>query len=544
MSDFKIVKLLDPITLNLEGPSFTGEYSNVTAYTTGESVSYNGSSYVALVNTTGNIPTNTAYWQVLAEKGDTGSGVPTGGTANQALTKVDGTNYNTQWSTIDKTFVGLGNVPNVDATNPSNITQDSTHRFATDAEKTSWNDKVDDATNVGTGAGVYKSLNATILELRKLKSGTLINTTQNTDDISFDFDTTLLNAFAIYVDSAGGDDTTGTGHILAPFQTVHQAITLCTSTTDRYVLYLAPGTYGGADITNFPATISIIGNNASIQFDITLDVPAGEDVQPLYSGVSLQSITMDLTPAGVAIPIFMNAGFNITRIDATTGAHLFKVFDGSITDCSVKGNALMNNVLFLGSATVEDTGQLLLSNCIVGINIDVIGTGTVSMVGCTFPGSITGTVYLSNTPTVRSDASSMGFGGTITGCNFSYSDTAQYVGYTPSTPSNWSTVPAKVSDALDELASNSALKFENIEWEFARSVSQNQYYKKLNYTLGDLTSVQIYTDNTMTTLQYTKTLTYTLGDLTSVVITRASDSATATKTLTYTLGNLTSVDYS
>jgi len=40
-----------------------------------------------------------------------------------------------------KAQVGLSAVPNVDATNPSNITQDSTHRFVTDAEKSTWNGK-------------------------------------------------------------------------------------------------------------------------------------------------------------------------------------------------------------------------------------------------------------------------------------------------------------------------------------------------------------------------------------------------------------------
>lgn len=34
------------------------------------------------------------------DQGDPGEGVPTGGTAGQVLTKVDGTNYNTQWSTL------------------------------------------------------------------------------------------------------------------------------------------------------------------------------------------------------------------------------------------------------------------------------------------------------------------------------------------------------------------------------------------------------------------------------------------------------------
>jgi hypothetical protein len=47
------------------------------------------------------------------------------------------------WQTLDKIAVGLNNVPNVDATNPANITQDSTHRFVTDTEKGTWNGKQD-----------------------------------------------------------------------------------------------------------------------------------------------------------------------------------------------------------------------------------------------------------------------------------------------------------------------------------------------------------------------------------------------------------------
>jgi len=45
--------------------------------------------------------------------------------------------------TVTKTQVGLSNVPNVDATNPTNIIQDTTHRFTTDSEKSVWNAKQD-----------------------------------------------------------------------------------------------------------------------------------------------------------------------------------------------------------------------------------------------------------------------------------------------------------------------------------------------------------------------------------------------------------------
>lgn len=43
------------------------------------------------------------------------------------------------WQTLNNIAVGLGNVPNVDATNPANIVQTSSYRFVTDAEKSTWN---------------------------------------------------------------------------------------------------------------------------------------------------------------------------------------------------------------------------------------------------------------------------------------------------------------------------------------------------------------------------------------------------------------------
>jgi hypothetical protein len=54
-----------------------------------------------------------------------GVGVPSGGTTDQALTKINSTNYSTKWTTIDKSFVGLGNVDNTsDLSKPiSTLTQ-------------------------------------------------------------------------------------------------------------------------------------------------------------------------------------------------------------------------------------------------------------------------------------------------------------------------------------------------------------------------------------------------------------------------------------
>lgn len=66
---FQIVKLLgNPVQLVFTGGiNPRGTYNAGTAYATGDSVSYSGSSYVAIQATTGNLPTNTTYWQLLAQ---------------------------------------------------------------------------------------------------------------------------------------------------------------------------------------------------------------------------------------------------------------------------------------------------------------------------------------------------------------------------------------------------------------------------------------------------------------------------------------------
>lgn len=49
-----------------------GKYSSATKYERLDIVSYQGSSYIAKQDCTGVVPTNTAYWDLIAEKGETG----------------------------------------------------------------------------------------------------------------------------------------------------------------------------------------------------------------------------------------------------------------------------------------------------------------------------------------------------------------------------------------------------------------------------------------------------------------------------------------
>lgn len=49
-----------------------GAYDNATEYSPGDFVNYLGSSYTCIATTTGNLPTDTDFWALVASKGDTG----------------------------------------------------------------------------------------------------------------------------------------------------------------------------------------------------------------------------------------------------------------------------------------------------------------------------------------------------------------------------------------------------------------------------------------------------------------------------------------
>lgn len=120
----QIVKLLDKMQIvNIpSGLVPHGAYDNTHDYAVGDSVDYNGSSYVMYADAgAGTLPTDTTKWQVIANKGDTGAagadsvvpgpagtngtngtngvGVPAAGTTGQVLKKHSDTDYDTEWGT-------------------------------------------------------------------------------------------------------------------------------------------------------------------------------------------------------------------------------------------------------------------------------------------------------------------------------------------------------------------------------------------------------------------------------------------------------------
>ena len=99
----------------IDGVSFIweGAYSAGTTYAPNDAVSYNGSSYMCKLASTGNLPTNTTYWDLMAQKGNDGTG-----SGDMLKATYDPTNKN------------------ADAFSMDNMVETATKKILTSAERT------------------------------------------------------------------------------------------------------------------------------------------------------------------------------------------------------------------------------------------------------------------------------------------------------------------------------------------------------------------------------------------------------------------------
>ncbi len=95
-------------------------YVGATAYVVNDAVSYNGSSYICILNSTGNLPTDTTYWSLVAQKGSDGLG-----TGDMLASVYDPTNV-------------AG-----DAFDMDNMVEGTNNKLVSAAEKSGWSGKQD-----------------------------------------------------------------------------------------------------------------------------------------------------------------------------------------------------------------------------------------------------------------------------------------------------------------------------------------------------------------------------------------------------------------
>ena len=132
--------------------NWKGAYNSSTAYIVDDVVSYNGSSYVCILASTGNLPTVTTYWNQMSAAGTDGTDVGTtittqgdilyrdasglarlaAGTSGQVL-QTGGSGANPSWGTVSSDFVKLAGVDLSSSTanyyNFANFIDDSVYRM-------------------------------------------------------------------------------------------------------------------------------------------------------------------------------------------------------------------------------------------------------------------------------------------------------------------------------------------------------------------------------------------------------------------------------
>jgi hypothetical protein len=118
-------------TINLGSIKFKwkGTYNGATAYTVDDVVEYNGSSYICILASTGNLPTDTTYFEQMSQAGTDGTDLTStlttqgdlvyyngsalarlgAGTSGQVL-QTNGTGANPSWGTVSSDMVKVADV--------------------------------------------------------------------------------------------------------------------------------------------------------------------------------------------------------------------------------------------------------------------------------------------------------------------------------------------------------------------------------------------------------------------------------------------------
>ena len=162
--------MAEPITnvLGIVSIKNRGEYNSETSYEKLNVVTYQGSSYCALKDTTGNLPTDTEYWQLYAQKGDTGDTGETGPTGPTGLTGPRGTTGNPGASPI----VVDAAADMIDTTKIYVLTTDGDWYWH---DTDNWKDGgVYQSTGIGEDSVSFKNITSTLKRYKKIDADDLI----------------------------------------------------------------------------------------------------------------------------------------------------------------------------------------------------------------------------------------------------------------------------------------------------------------------------------------------------------------------------------
>jgi hypothetical protein len=208
-----------------------GTYGNSTAYKPGDLVRFGGLVYVALQDSTGNAPTNGSYWELV----------------------VDGFDWAGTWSSL--TTYQKGNVVEYTGSSYVSLTSDNLNNTP-GASPSNWDLMMQgSATNVVTTEGDTTYRNATALTRLAIGNPGEVYKV-DAAGVAPEWGSISGNK-QYYVDSVNGVDDTEYGSQSSPWASINYA---CTQITGPATLYVKAGTYTETLPITVPEAVYIVGD--------------------------------------------------------------------------------------------------------------------------------------------------------------------------------------------------------------------------------------------------------------------------------------------
>jgi hypothetical protein len=226
-------------------------------------------------------------------QGDPGEGVPAGGTIDQFLKKNSGTDYDTEWHSLVKGDVGLGNVDNTsDASKPvSTATQtalDSKQDLDSDLTAIAGlSPSNDDVIQRKAGAWTNRTPAQLKTDLALVKGDVGLGNVDNTSDANKPISTATQTA----LDAKQPLDATLT------------ALAGVTVAADKVIYATGADAFTTADFTSYGRSLVAVANEAALKALVNLEI--GTDVQAYDAELAALA---GLTSAADKVPYFSGAG--------------------------------------------------------------------------------------------------------------------------------------------------------------------------------------------------------------------------------------------